>query len=95
MRVKPALTKRLVSRKIFVPGRQNRQAKLKSPRGSSPVFLSFELRVDAFEKSAEFLDIPFRNQFDSPVIFDNLHFLPWAKMQCLPDGFWYNDLILG
>jgi len=54
-----------------------------------------ELRIDALEESAEFFDIAFRNQFDPPVIFDNLHFLPGAKTQRLPDGFRYNDLIFG
>ena len=60
---------------------------------SYPIFLSFELRIDAFQKPAEFFNVPFRNKFDPSVIFYNLHFLTDAKVQRLPHCFGYNNLI--
>ncbi len=69
------------------------QANRKNLRYSYSIFLSFEFRIDALEKSTEFFDVAFRYKLDTSGIFYNLHFLARTKIQCLPNCFWYNDLI--
>lgn len=54
-----------------------------------------KLSFDAFEKSTKFFNVAFRYKFNATSIFNNLHFLARIKLQCLPDGFRYDDLIFG
>ena len=68
------------------------QANLKSRQCSYPVFLSFAFRVYPLNKTTQFLNVFFWNKFNSTTVFDHLHFLAWANVQCLPDCFWYNNL---
>ncbi len=46
-----------------------------------------------FGSSAKLLNIPFQNKADPSIIFHDLHFLTGIKTQCLPDYFWYDDLV--
>ncbi len=56
------------------------QANLKNRQCSYSLFLSFELRIYAFQKPAELFNISFWNKFDPPIIFYDLHFLTGAKL---------------
>jgi len=56
------------------------QASRRNLRYSYSIFLSFEFRMNALDKSTEFFDVPFRYKFNPSGIFDNLHFLARTKV---------------
>jgi len=69
-------------------------ASLKNQQCSYPVILSLKIGIDPFKESSKIGNVPLWDKLDSPRIFNNLHFLPGAKMQCFPHLAGNNDLEL-
>ncbi len=51
--------------------------------------------IDSFQETPQFGDVSLRNQLNPSLVFDNLHLLPWPKMQIVADRTRDDHLILG
>ena len=55
---------------------RNKRTGLMNLQDLCPVLLSFETSVDTFQKTSQFLNVFFGDQFYPAIIFNYLHLLP-------------------